>query len=156
MYKPKWSPHILEELERNLKHPPFDLTEEKAQYRVACMTSAFPEALIEGYDALINLMPNDPKDRHVLAAAVYGKADAIITVDKAGFPDECLRSFGIERLTPDQFLVHQWHLDSSLVMSRVLAQVDDYKKKVDLHLDLLARMTPKFVELLRSNHVDEG
>jgi predicted nucleic acid-binding protein len=152
MYKPKWSPGILEELRRNLIAPNFNLSEEKARYRVACMESAFPEALITGYEALIEVMPNDVKDRHVLAAAVYGKVDAIITVDKTGFPPEQLQAFGIERLTPDEFLVHQWHLDPVLVRCRLLAQVAEYGKHLDVHLAHLARMIPKFIALFKESN----
>ena len=107
LYKPKWSRDILAELERNLQGPRFGLSPEKAKYRIACMESAFPEALITDYDALVSSMPNDPKDRHVLAAAVYGKADAIVTQNRRDFPEEQLRRFGIGRLTADEFLTHQ-------------------------------------------------
>jgi predicted nucleic acid-binding protein len=157
MYKPRWSQGILEEIQRNLMGPRFNLSAEKAHYRIACMESAFPEALITGYEPLIEIMPNNHKDRHVLAAAVYGRVDAVITVDKTGFPDEHLQQFGIERLTPDEFLVHQWHLDPLLVRCRLLAQVADYKKSLDVHLNLLVRMTPKFVALVRdcNSHMED-
>lgn len=36
------------------------------------MAGAFPESLVTGYAALLYAMANDPKDRHVLAAAVVG------------------------------------------------------------------------------------
>lgn len=116
------------------------------------MKSAFPEAMITGYEPLIKSMPNNEKDRHVLAAAVYGKADAIITLDRKGFPDEDLGVFGIERLTPDQFMIHQWHLDQALVRSRLLAQVAEYKKNLEVHLTLLGRMIPGFVKLFRESN----
>lgn len=64
LYKPKWSKDILAELERNLQGPRFELSAEKAKYRIACMESAFPEALITDYESLVSSMPNDPKDQH--------------------------------------------------------------------------------------------
>lgn len=95
-------------------------------------------------------MPNHPKDRHVLAAAVYGKVDAIVTLNKRDFPIDCMGTFGVERLTPDEFLVQQWHLDTVLVRSRVVEQVTACKKSMDGHLALLERMVPRFAALVRS------
>jgi predicted nucleic acid-binding protein len=148
MYLPRWSPEILEELRRTLARPPFSLAPEKAAYRIACMQSAFP--LITGYESLTESMPNHSKDRHVLAAAVCGRVDAIVTLNKRDFPLECLRSFGVERLTPDEFLVHQWHLDSALVRSRLVEQTIACRKDLNVHLALLERMVPRFVALVRS------
>jgi hypothetical protein len=74
-------------------------------------------------------MTNDEKDRHVLAAAVVGKSDAILTANSKHFPPECLKPFGIERLTPDAFLLHQWHLDSALVERKVWEQAEQYGRR---------------------------
>ncbi|HXB75382.1 MAG TPA: hypothetical protein VNY05_44530 [Candidatus Acidoferrales bacterium] len=114
------------------------------------MESAFPEAAITGYESVTPSMPNDSKDRHVLAAAVCGKVDAIITLNTRDFPLKSLSEFGIERLTPDQFLVHQWHLDPGLVRRRVVEQVIECKKDMKTHLSLFERMVPKFAALVRS------
>jgi len=151
LYKPKWSPEILEELRRNLQGPKFNLDPAKAEYRIACMQSAFPEALITGHESLSESMPNDKGDRHVLAAAVYGKADAIVTLNVRHFPEECLKQFGIERLTPDKFLMHQWHLDEDLVRSKMRAQAAGCGKNMSIHLDLLAKMVPEFAGLVRAS-----
>ncbi len=151
LYKPKWSPEILEELRRNLQGPKFNLDSAKAEYRIACMQSAFPEALITGYESLSESMPNDKGDRHVLAAAVYGKADAIVTLNVRHFPEECLRQFGIERLSPDKFLTHQWHLDGDLVKNKIRSQAGECGKNMSAHLDLLAKMVPEFAGLVRKS-----
>ena len=151
MYKPKWSEGILEELARVLRSPKFNLGEEKVLYRIQSMKSAFPEAMITDYEFLIETMPNNEKDRHVLAAAVHGKVDAIVTLNARDFPVEHLQRFGIERLTPDEFLTHQWHLDESLVLKRIQAQADDCRKEIRSHLNLLSRMVPKFGSLVCSS-----
>src|SRR6185312_12396303 len=95
MFRPQWSQEILDEVSRNLCGPKFNLPEDKVSYRIACMKSAFPEAMIVGHKALADSMPNDPKDRHVLAAAVYGKSDAIVTLNTRHFPQDELERFGI-------------------------------------------------------------
>jgi predicted nucleic acid-binding protein len=54
------------------------------------LKSYFEDAWVEGYEALIPSMANDPKDRHVLAAAVRCGADVIVTFNLQHFPEEAL------------------------------------------------------------------
>lgn len=54
-------------------------------------------------------MANDPKDRHVLAAAVRGRADVIVTANLVDFPTKALAPHGITAVSPDDFLLN--HLD---------------------------------------------
>lgn len=112
---------------------------------------AFPEAMIQDYESLIDSMPNNPKDRHILAAAVYGKVDAIVTENARDFSREYLKRFGIERLSSDEFLKHQWYLDELLVMDRIESQAAACKKDIQQHLALLARMAPEFCSLVRAS-----
>jgi predicted nucleic acid-binding protein len=107
LYSPKWSTQILGEVEKNLQTGAFGVSMQKAQYRIACMTTAFPEALVEGFGSLIVAMPNDEKDRHVLACAVMAKADCIVTANLRHFREQDISQFGIEALHPDDFLLNQ-------------------------------------------------
>lgn len=149
LYSPRWSKDILAEVERNLQRPKFGLSLEKARYRIACMESAFPEAIVTGYEPFIEKMPNDKKDRHVLAAAVRAKADAILTSNSKDFPLQCLDQFGIEKLTPDQFLLHQWHLDSRIVAKKLREQAEETSRTTSNLLDLLGKMVPRFADEAR-------
>lgn len=149
LYSPRWSPHILAEVEPNLVLPPFNLNPEKARYRIACMESAFPEASVTGYEPIVDNMTNHEKDRHVLAAAVVGKCDAILTNNSKDFPATCLEPFGIERLLPDDFFVHQWHLDSALVERKVWEQAEATGRTIHALLELLGKMVPKFADVVR-------
>ena len=155
IYTPKWSNSIIEELQRNLQGPKFGLSEQKASYRVACIKSAFPEAMVDGCEAISASIPNDEKDRHVLTAAVVGRADAIITVNVRDFPPECLQNFGIERLHPDEFLCHQLSVDQGLVMERFAQSVLGFKVHMRKHLQLLRRMIPDFSMSL-AEHAFQG
>ena len=77
----RWSSDVLDEMERNVaKHvrtssirSPEEL-KAGARYLRGTMEQAFPDAMIERerYTPLIASMPNDEKDRHVLAAAIVG------------------------------------------------------------------------------------
>jgi hypothetical protein len=65
-------------------------TPQQAARRVEQMRAAFPLAEEEarGYESLIPAMTNDPKDRHVLAAAaaVRANAELIVTANLKDFP----------------------------------------------------------------------
>lgn len=54
----------------------------------------------------------DPDDRHVLAAAIAGHADCIVTSNRRDFPDAIASEYGIEIVDPDRFIINQWDLDS--------------------------------------------
>ena len=68
-YRPLWSADILEETRRTLVQR-LGLAQSKADWRLDMMRESFVDAEITGYEDLIPVMQNDPKDRHVLAAAV--------------------------------------------------------------------------------------
>src|SRR5688572_2201843 len=68
-----WSEQILDETTRNLVAMGTVTDEQAARLRSA-MTGHFPEAMVTGHEHLIDAMPNDEKDRHVVAAAVKAGA----------------------------------------------------------------------------------
>ena len=74
------------------------------------MKEAFPEAMVYGYEALEPSMTNNSKDRHVLAAAVRGGADVVVTFNLRHFQPEDCSPYDIDVQTPDDFLVHAFHL----------------------------------------------
>lgn len=73
------------------------------------MEEAFPDALVErcAYERLIAGMPNEEKDRHVLAAAVASRSDVLVTANLDDFPLGPCREWGIDVQGPDIFLQHQ-------------------------------------------------
>jgi hypothetical protein len=77
------------------------------------MTEAFPEAAVTDYEHLVGAMRNDPKDRHVIAAAVKAGAQVVVTDNTRDFsmmPD------GIEAQTADDFLCNLFDLSPDRMM----------------------------------------
>lgn len=119
LFRPLWSRHILSELESNLVRR--GVQPEKAERVVTLMRTHFEDALVEGYEPLIDLMENDEKDRHVLAAAVRSNAAAIVTYNIKDFPPSAADPYRISVVSPDTFLLDQLDLAPGSVM-RVLEQ----------------------------------
>jgi hypothetical protein len=62
-------------------------------------------------DALMHdLSLPDADDRHVLAAAIAGHADCIVTANLRDFPATALSPYGLEAIDPDTFIAQQWDL----------------------------------------------
>lgn len=112
VYRARWSNHIHDEWTANvLKNNPKATAELLARTR-QLMNDAVPDALITGYEDLIpSLTLPDPKDRHVLAAAIVGRADVIVTANLKHFPAKALEPYGLEAQHPDEFLTHQRDLN---------------------------------------------
>ena len=69
------------------------------------------DCLVIGYDSLVSsLVLPDPDDRHVLAAAIAGRCDAIVTQNLKHFPEEVLAPYGIDVQHPDEFFSNQLNL----------------------------------------------
>lgn len=58
-----------------------------------------------------NLKLPDPGDAHVLAAAVAGHADCVVTSNLKDFPAAAVAPYGIEVMHPDDFIVKQIDLE---------------------------------------------
>ena len=113
LYSAKWSVHIRDEWTRSLLRDRPGMGVQIAAAAQA-MEDAIPDCLVSGYEHLIEgLKLPDPDDRHVLAAAITGHADAIVTWNEKDFRREVPEPFGIEVQTPDEFVLNQLMLERS-------------------------------------------
>lgn len=82
----------------------------------------------------------DLDDRHVLAAAIKGRADLIVTANFKDFPAGKLAQWGVEAQHPDEFLVNQFHLsqpDFLQAVRTVRQRLKNPPKSVEEYLDTL-------------------
>lgn len=108
VYQPRWSAEILDEVARNVKKGRDAADQEKVDRMTSLMKRHFEDAEVMGYEGLVPAMTNDPKDRHVLAAAITGGADVIVTYNLRHFPPQSREPYNIDAQGPDEFLLHQW------------------------------------------------
>lgn len=155
LYDLRWSEQILDEVSRNLVADR-RATDAQAQQLIDAMTEAFdgaatPRAAIDKLEAS---MTNHPKDRHVLAAAVAGDAQAVVTLNLKDFPAEACEAFNVEALHPDEFLLDLYGLSPGTVHAALTRQAATLRRPPvtlkDL-LDRLAATVPSFADAVRAN-----
>lgn len=105
MFRARWSADVHREwIEALLRRDP-SRDRARLERTRALMDDATLDALVTGYELLIPaLVLPDADDRHVLAAAVVGRCDVILTHNLKDFPHSMLAQYGIEALAPDPFL----------------------------------------------------
>lgn len=108
------------------------------------MEDSFPEAMVTGYEELIDAMKNDNDDRHVLAVAVRCGAHAIVSNNTKHFPGNLLQPYDLECITADEFLQHQYHLNPDLFISKLVEQASDIgwtlHQLISKHVPSLAKL----------------
>lgn len=128
-YRPLWSADVLTELRRNLIE--VGIAADQVDYRISQMRETFPGAAVAGYESLIEAMTNDPKDRHVLAAAVRANAEVIVTFNTNDFPEHALKDYEITAVHPDDFLLDQLDLYPGVTLDVLHQQVAAYRHEAE-------------------------
>ncbi|MEA5162319.1 PIN domain-containing protein [Cereibacter johrii] len=119
LFVPLWSERILEEWARATRRLG-PLAEVQARGEGTALRAAFPSATIPpqpGLEARLHLP--DEADIHVLAVAIAGHADAILTFNAADFPRGTLSAEGLARRDPDGFLWELWSFHPEAVAAAV-------------------------------------
>jgi predicted nucleic acid-binding protein len=107
LFRAKWSADIHQEWMSNLLKNRPDLTRAQLERTRMLMDKHAVDALVQDYADLIpGLQLPDPDDRHVLAAAIRGRADVIVTLNLRDFPADVIGPLGIEAQHPDEFILH--------------------------------------------------
>ena len=151
-----WSNEIHEEWMRNLLRNQPGLQRERLERTRRMMDEHVDDCLIEGYEHLIDtLYLPDPNDRHVLAAAVHAGARIIVTFNLDDFPKSALAPYGIEAMTPDDFVDDLIESDPKIVLEALdLHRVNlrNPPKTIDEFMESLQQhQLPKTVAFLRKH-----
>ncbi|MDX8349714.1 PIN domain-containing protein [Cognatiyoonia sp. IB215446] len=104
LFEPRWSVRILDEWA--LAAAKLSQQQEViARGEIAALKAAFPDTMVRFDDDFARQFSlPDPNDIHVLAAAVAGSCDAILTLNHKDFPRDILADAMLERVGPDLFL----------------------------------------------------
>ncbi|ACY97082.1 MULTISPECIES: PIN domain-containing protein [Thermomonospora] len=134
----KWTNAILDELQKNLTAGRPDIPVEKLIRLRTLMNRAVPDALVEGYEPLIEALKlPDLEDRHVLAAAIKAQAQVIVTSNLRDFPADMLEPWNVEAKSPDDFVLDQIDFDDRVVWACVQQIVDSRNNPPETVEDVL-------------------
>jgi len=115
LFTPLWSARILEEWARAAQKLGPE-GEAHARGDIALVRRDWPGAEVPHAPGLeARLWLPDPADVHVLAAAVQGSADVIVTENAKDFPRHVLAEEGVDRISADPFLVARFGEDPKAV-----------------------------------------
>ncbi len=116
-YRPLWSDEVIAETsrtQRKLKWPTNLVDSFESALR-----SSFPEARVSGYEHLLSEVSNEPKDHHVLAAAIHSSAEVILTFNLKDFPESALAPWEIVARHPQDYLLTLYEMAPEQVVARV-------------------------------------
>ncbi|WGI21031.1 PIN domain-containing protein [Amylibacter sp. IMCC11727] len=118
LFEPLWSARILEEWRRAAAR---NGVAAEAGIEIAMLTADWRDANVTVADgAEDDIVLPDQNDRHVLAAAIEGNANELLTANTGDFPTRVLAQYGVIRRHPDEFL-----LELALAQPEVVSEVID-------------------------------
>jgi hypothetical protein len=146
LFRAKWTERIHDEWTRSLLARCREGQRDEVAKRLArtreLMNRAVTDCLVEDYEDIIPFLNlPDENDRHVLAAAIRGRADVIVMTNLKHFPQTTLSQYGIEALHPDSFVANWIDLDVEVVCKTLKEQRQDYIRYPMTADELLHRLS---------------
>lgn len=148
LYQARWSDGIIVEMKRALETK-IGLAPARTAYLERELRRHFADCWVSGFEHLVPNMTNDPKDRHVLAAAAHARAPIIVTYNKRHFLPADASRWNVEAVGPAAFLEGLYTQAPSVVLERLRQQSEDLDRSLAAQLTILAKAVPSFVELVR-------
>jgi len=143
LFCPRWTQRIVEETRRTLINDlgwPRHLVDSREQ----ALRDHFPEAWISDFEHLESEVPINPKDCHIVAAAIWGDCQVIATYNLRDFPPEPLGRWSLEVQHPAELLGHLFDLHEAAVISRIDEIATDRSRSRKEVLRTLSRFVPTF------------
>ena len=155
----RWTDAIHEEWIRNLAANAQAIPMERLQITRQLMNDALPTAMVTGYEEYVPAVAlPDPDDRHIVAAAIAAKASLILTWNLRYFPEIDLKKFGLQRMTPDEFLSGLFEKAPDLVIGSLASARRNLSKSQVSASDFIRILeSQKLVQLAKSagRHVSD-
>jgi predicted nucleic acid-binding protein len=123
LYQARWSADVHTEWIRAVLRDHPHIPPSRLHDLRDAMDTRAQDAVVTGYENLIgSITLPDPDDRHVLAAAIIGRADIIVTRNLRDFPDTVLSRYNLRAQHPDEFIRHLLDLAPAAVVDAVRKQ----------------------------------
>jgi predicted nucleic acid-binding protein len=136
----KWTDRILDEAMAAVQKSRPDVSPDRLARTRELMIEAVPDCIISGHESLIEAIHlRDPKDRHVLAAAIKSGAQVIVTADK-DFTADDLAPWDIEAKHPDDFVLDQIDINDRVVWGCVQQIANSRKQRPETVEDVLGQL----------------
>jgi predicted nucleic acid-binding protein len=154
LFRAKWTAQIHDEWIRNVIAERRDLTRGQLDRTRQLMDRAVRDCLVTGHEYLIpSVTLPDPDDRHVVAAAIHARADAIVTANLKDFPAQELIKYHLEAIHPDDFITNQFDLSQAEVVvaaQQCRARLKNPPKSAEEYVETLQSLSlPKTAAALR-------
>jgi predicted nucleic acid-binding protein len=131
LYQPKWSEKINEEWTRNLLKNRPDLNIESIENTIKLMNDTYRSANVKEINDYSEFLQKldlpDKDDRHVLATAILSEAKFIVTFNLKDFPSDKLEMYNVNSISPDDFCLLLFEIDSETVKEGFLNQLRTLK-----------------------------
>jgi predicted nucleic acid-binding protein len=139
----RWSPEIIGETRRALVGR-LQLDAEKVDRLLVALNVAFNGASVQGFEHLVEQIKlPDEDDRHVLAAAIHGECDFLVTFNDADFIEGADPAGDVVVLTPDEAVFMLAGVFPDRLGSVVLAQIDRLRRPAITAEGFLGRLSKR-------------
>lgn len=147
LYTPVFSKDIIEETYRTHVDK-LQWKKELADSFRQAIVHTFPESIVEGYESFIPALSNDEKDRHVLAAAIKGEAQLILTFNLKHFKQQALAPWDIQASHPQDYLITLYEMRPELVIAKLYDIANKRGDTPAKRLKVLNSTVPRFAEVV--------
>ncbi len=145
LFAPFWTEEIWIETHRTLREK-LGWPEHIVDSRIMAAKSTFPEAMVSGYEHWLPLCTIDPKDKHLLAAAIHVGIPRIVTVNIKHFSKVDLDKWDVEAVHPDTMLAEAFQQQPSVVIKTVHEMASIRNKSISEMLSRLGAPLPVFAK----------
>ena len=154
-FRARWTDEIHDEWIHNLLINRPDIGKDALERVRTLMNTNVPGSLVTGYEQLVDSIElPDKDDRHVVAAAIRTRAEAIVTFNLKDFPADSLSQYDITAIHPDEFISDLADINMGAVIEAARnnrAGLRNPPMTASNYLEMLQRQRlPKTVSLMRA------